>query len=84
MFKVYNNIAPPIFTEIYNKRNLNEQRHTSHFSVPRVRSVYNGTEILSSLVPKIWDIVQTRLKEKTSVFKLGIKNWWPRNCPCRP
>ena len=45
MFKVYNNITPPIFTGIFNKRNPNyHQRHTSHFSIPPVRSVYNGTE----------------------------------------
>ena len=85
MFKVYNNIAPPIITEIFNKRNPNYQlRHASHFSIPPVRSVYNGTGSLSFLGPKIWDIVLTELKEvKTlNVFKSGIKNWWPQNCPC--
>ena len=42
MLKVYNNIAPPIFTEIFNKRNPNYQlRRTSHFSIPPIRSVYN-------------------------------------------
>ena len=83
---VYNNVAPPIFTEIFNKRNTNYQlSHTSHFSVPPVRSVCNGTESLSLLGPKIWDIVPTELKEvKTlSAFKSGIKKWWPQNCPCR-
>ena len=86
MFKVYNNIAPPIFTEIFDKRNPNYQlRHTSHFSIPPVRSVYNGTESLSFLGPKIWDIVPTELKKVKSLnaFKYGIKNWWPQNCPCR-
>ena len=86
IFKVYNNIAPPIFTEIFNKRNPNDQlRHTSHFSIPPVRSLYNGTESLSFLGPKNWDIVLTELKEvKTlNAFKSGIKNWWPQNCPCR-
>ena len=38
MFKVYNDVAPPIFTEIFNKRNPTYQlRHTSHFSIPPVR-----------------------------------------------
>ena len=81
MFKVYNNIS-----EIFNKRNPNYQlRHTSHFSVSPVRSLYNGTESLSFLGPKIWDIVPTELKEvKTlSAFKSGIKKCWPQNCPCR-
>ena len=86
MFKVYNNIAPPIFTEIFKKQNPNYQlRHTLHFSIPPVRSVYNGTESLPFLGPKVWDIVPTELKEvKTlSAFKSRIQNWWPQNCPCR-
>ena len=76
MFKVYNNIAPPIFTKIFNKQNPNYQlRHTSHFSVPPTRSVYNGTECISFLGSKIWDIVPAELKDvKTlSAFKSGIR-----------
>ena len=59
--------------------------HTSHFSVPPVRIVYNETESLSFSGPKIWDIVPTELKEvKTlSAFKSGIKKRWPQNCSCR-
>ena len=54
MFKVCINIAPPIFTEIFNKQNLNYQlRPTSHFSVLPVRSVCNGTESLSLLGSEI-------------------------------
>ena len=54
MFIDYNNIAPPIFKEIFNKRNPNYQlRHTLHFSIVLVRSVYNGTESLSFVGPKI-------------------------------
>ena len=50
-----------------------------------VRSVYNGTESLSFLGHKIWDIVPTELEEvKTlSAFKSETKNWWPQNCPCK-
>ena len=60
-------------------------RHTLHFSIPSVRSVYNGTESPSFLGPKVWDTVPTELKEvkTSSAFKSGIKNWWPQNCPCR-
>ena len=86
MFKVDNNIASPIFTEIFNDRNLNYQlRHILHFSILSVRSVYNGTESLSFLGPKVWNIVPTELKEVTflSAFKSGIKSSWPQNFPCR-
>ena len=86
MFKVYNSITPPIFTEIFNKPNPNYQlRHTLHFSVPPVRSVYNATESLSFLGPKVWYIVPAELKEVKilSAFKSGIKKWWSQKCPCR-
>ena len=64
MFKVYNNIAPPIFTDIFNKQNPNYQLcQTSHFSIPSFRSLYSGTESLSFLGLKIWNIVPTELKE---------------------
>ena len=78
MFKVYSNIYTSIFTEIFNKRNPNYQlRHTSHFSIPPVASVYNVTESLSFSGPKIWHIVSTELKEgkSLSAFKSRIKNW---------
>ena len=86
MFKVYNNIAPPIFTEIFNERNSNYQlRHTSHFSVPLVKSVYNGTDSLSFSGSMIWHIVPKELKEAKTIssFKPGIKKWWPQNCLCK-
>ena len=70
----------------FNKRNTNYQlQHTSHFSVPPVRSVYNVTESLSFLGLRIWDIAPTELKEvkPLSAFKSRIKTWWPQNCPCR-
>ena len=86
MFKVCINIAPPIFTEIFNKQNLNYQlRPTSHFSVLPVRSVCNGTENLSLLGSEIWDIGATVLKDvkNLSAFKSDMKTWWSQNCPCR-
>ena len=64
IFKVYKNIVLPIFTEIFKKRNPNYQLcHNLHFSIPPVRSVYNRTESLSMLGPKVWNIVPTELKE---------------------
>ena len=74
-----------MFTEIFNKQNPNYQLHyTLHFSVPPVRSLYNRIESLSFLGPKIWNMVQTELKEMKalSTFISGIKKLWPQNCQC--
>ena len=86
MFKVYRNIFPSIFSEIFHQRgnNYNSQIN-SDFAMPNVRSVFHGTESIWYLGPKIWDIVPLELKELTSVaaFKKVIKEWKPKSCPCR-
>ena len=50
-----------------------------------LRTVYNGTESLTFLGPRIWEIVSGHIKKSNSFeeFKLKIKLWNPENCPCR-
>ena len=56
----------------------------STFERSRVHSVYHGTELLSFLGPKIWDLAPLELKQLEShdIFKLKIKKWIPFECPC--
>ena len=63
----------------YNLRNRND------FVIPRVNTVYHGTESITSLGPKIWAVVPEEIKQKNSLnsFKESIKKWVPINCPCR-
>ena len=85
-FKIYRNISPPIFSEIFHQLGNNYNiRINSDFAMPNVRFVFHGSESISYLGPKIWNIVPLELKELTSVaaFKKGIKEWKPKNCPCR-
>ena len=51
----------------------------------RVNSVRHGTESVSFLAPKIWDILPKEIKDSKTlnVFKTKIKKWVPRECPCR-
>ena len=46
---------------------------------------YYGTESISYLGPKIWDIFPEKLKNIDNLehFKKEIKTWTPDNCPCR-
>ena len=55
------------------------------FQFCSAKSVFHGSESISYLGPKIWDIVPFELKELTSLnaFKKNIKKWQPKNCPCR-
>ena len=51
----------------YNHYNL---RYINHFETPFVRTVYNGTENVSYLGPKIWDIVPEEYKTLNSLNSL--------------
>ena len=86
MFKVYSDLSPLIFKELFHKRTLNyELRHLSQFTIPRIESVYNGSESIAYLGPKIWNMVPSELKAMSliSSFKKAIKEWYASNCPCR-
>ena len=55
-------------------------RHINHFETPSARTVYNGTESVSYLGPKTWDIVPEEYKTLNS-FKESIKIGYPLNVP---
>ena len=87
MCKVKNELVPTITANIsgtmpenhYNLQNYND------FRIPFARTVYHGTESISYLGPKIWDIVPIELKslESLNSFKRSIRKWTANNCPCR-
>ena len=60
-------------------------RQVSEFSRPMIKNVYHGTESISYLGPKVWDILPEKLKNTDNLqhFKKEIKTWKPDNCPCR-
>ena len=66
-------------------RNPFNLRQNSQFSRPRINTVYNGTESISNLGRKIWDLVPSNLKEIGELDKLkkSIKQWKPENFSCR-
>ena len=59
------------------KTSLYNLGRNDNFEKRKVYSVYQGTESLSFLGPKIWDLVPVELKQSETLysFKLKIKNW---------
>ena len=47
--------------------------------------MYHGTESISYLDPKIWDILPDDYKaiQTLDTFNIKIKKGKPENCPCR-
>ena len=49
------------------------------------RTVYFGTERITSLAPKLWELIPSEIKSAKSlnIFKAKIKSWTTDKCPCR-
>ena len=85
-FKVLHGLSPPLLNEVFVERNCNYNLRGNNFlNRRRVNSVRYGTESVSFLAPKIWDILPKEIKnsETLNAFKLKIKNWIPQECPSR-
>ena len=86
MFKVKNDIAPEIMKELFApKMSRYYLRNNVSFKGRKVNSAWHGTESVSYLGPKIWDLVHNEIKESESLsaFKLEFKRWVPEGRPCR-
>ena len=86
MFKIHRGMSPDILREIFvPKISSYNLCKNNTFERCQVHSVYHGTESLSFLGPKIWDLVPLEFKqlESLKVFKLKIKKWIPFECPCK-
>ena len=87
MYKLVNNLSPPIMNRVFklNSDSRYNLRQISQFSRSLVKSVYQRTESISYLGPKIWDIQPDDHKtiQNLDTFKIKIKKWEPENCPCR-
>ena len=87
LFKVRHKLCPETTCDVFMERTSNQYnlRHRPDFITPHLHSVFHGTENISYLGPKIWDIVPGEFKHKKSLksFKESIKMWLPTDCPCR-
>ena len=59
-------------------------RKITEFKRSNVKTVYSGTETLTFLGPRIWEIVPDYIKKSNSFedSKFKIKLWSLENCPC--
>ena len=77
MFRFYNGLPSPLMNNIFKLKveNSYNLRQVSEFSRPMAKMVYRGTESISYLGPKIWDILPEKLKNIDNLehFKKEIK-----------
>ena len=79
-YKFLQRFSPPLMNEIFVERNNNYSlRGNNVLTRRRVNSVKYGTETVSFVASKIWDILPKEVKDFKflDIFKIKIKKWIP-------
>ena len=86
LYKVHHGLAPELMNDILKNRNVTHNfRKNSTFETRNIKSVDYGSEPISFIGPKIWELLPSSITdlENINIFKANIKSWKPENCPCR-
>ena len=86
LYKMVNNLSPKFLIEVFPFNNSYDPRTRSDllFKSRPIKSTFHGSESLSFLAPKIWNIIPNDIKKakNLSIFKKSIKKWVTNDCPC--
>ena len=84
LFKVVNNICPPILKTFFNFRENRYIRNFHEMRQQNVRTVRYGLETALYRAPQLWSLVPADLKSLPNVnlFKSKIKQWKCTECSC--
>ena len=72
--------------ELFSEANVPyDLRRDVSFRSCNVKTVLYGTDTLSYLGPKIWNLVPFDIKDcgTKQIFRQKVKKWKPGRCPCR-
>ena len=69
ILKVYKTLSPAITVDLFHVRQSNYNlRHNFYFAMPNVKSLNHGTESLSNLGPRLWNLVSDKVKQLVDVY----------------
>ena len=87
LYKVVNGFSPDIMKDVFplNENLCYNTRNKRTLNSSNIRTVHFGSETLSHLAPKIWQLLPQEIQKLESVAssKNAVKKWKPANCPCR-
>jgi len=87
IFKFKNKLSPPIMDDLFvtKTQDLYNLRNNNFLLRTGKNTVHYGTESISSVAPKLWEILPGNIKDITTLsnFKCQIKTWKPDQPICR-
>ena len=83
LYKNVNGFSPDIMKDVFplNENSSYNTRNKREFHSKHIRTVHFGSDTLSYLAPKTWELVPEEIKKLESVasFKIAIKKWKSAN-----
>ena len=86
MFKTKNELNPKIMKETFTFNDVDcNLRNNTSVKISDLKTVYYGTESLTNLGAKIWNLQPNEYKELKSLskFESRISKWVTNECPYR-
>ena len=86
IYKALHNLSSSLMKDLFQIKNTKYDLCKGNTFISRnVKTVYYGTESISYLAPKIWELIPKEIKNSESLysFKSKIKLWIPHECPWR-
>ena len=84
IFKVKNGVSTGLWEDIFHFVNKPYDLWNNGILLrKRNRTVFYGTESLSSLASRIWELIPQSLKDETELSNSKFKTWTISQCPCR-
>ena len=71
LFQVKNGLLPPFMNTISEENAQHYHLKKTEFERNNVKTVYNGNETLTSLGPRIWEIVSDYIKKVAALRNLN-------------
>ena len=85
-YKAYKDVGPRILKDIFKVANYEgPQLRNKGEMIISISSVHFGENSLKYLGAKIWSLIPLSMKQINTLeqFKILIKHWVPKPCPCR-
>ena len=68
LYKIKNEIAPPIMDSMLNRRNITYNfRNLQEFQSEKKRTIFNGLENLSYRAPQLWTLLPEEIKQRNTI-----------------
>ena len=86
IYKALHNLSPPYMSDLFQLKNIKYNLRKGKTLISNnVKTAHYGTETISYLAPKIWQLIPDTIKNSDSldVFKRNRKLWIPTACPCK-